>query len=238
VPDDEIIEGNPTLKRSLIDNYDVRLEWFPRPGEVVSVGAFYKNISDPIERISFRPLGDIVTYTNTGEATVFGFEAEFRKNLGFIDPVFEVLSFGFNFAWIESEVPNPEFVRQSKLASIGSDEPTRPLFDQSPYVLNTDLTLDLREWGSTFTVAFSQSGERLYLVNNANYDVYEQPAPQLDFFYTQRLGEHWRLRFSAKNLLNPEYERIYGSADDNLGALPYTSFTRGMTFGVSLSADF
>ena len=43
--------GNPDLKRALIQNYDLRWEWFPRTGEVVSVGVFAKRFTDPIEKV-------------------------------------------------------------------------------------------------------------------------------------------------------------------------------------------
>ena len=34
--------GNGELQRTLIDNYDLRWEWFTRPGEIIAVSGFYK----------------------------------------------------------------------------------------------------------------------------------------------------------------------------------------------------
>ena len=47
--------GNPNLQRALIQNYDARWEWYPRPGEVLSVGVFAKRFEDPIERVFVDP---------------------------------------------------------------------------------------------------------------------------------------------------------------------------------------
>src|SRR5207302_7813679 len=35
-----ILVGNPNLQRTRIDNYDVRVESFPGPGEVLAAGVF------------------------------------------------------------------------------------------------------------------------------------------------------------------------------------------------------
>ena len=48
---DFILIGNPMLKRSVIDNLDLRYEIFPRTAELISVSAFYKRFSNPIERV-------------------------------------------------------------------------------------------------------------------------------------------------------------------------------------------
>ena len=42
--------GNPELNRTLIDNYDVRWEWFVRPCEIIALSTFYKKFHNPIER--------------------------------------------------------------------------------------------------------------------------------------------------------------------------------------------
>lgn len=41
--------GNINLKTPSIDNYDLRWEFYPRNGENLTVGAFYKKFTNPIE---------------------------------------------------------------------------------------------------------------------------------------------------------------------------------------------
>ena len=49
---DEFV-GNPEIVLSEITNYDLRWEWFRRPGEVFAASLFYKDLQNPIELISF-----------------------------------------------------------------------------------------------------------------------------------------------------------------------------------------
>jgi outer membrane receptor protein involved in Fe transport len=60
----------------------------------------------------------------------------------------------------------------------------------------------------------------------------------LDFFISQRLNRTWRIRFSARNLLDPEFERLVGKRSDYNGEFVFSRFTRGITFGLSLTAEF
>ncbi len=41
--------GNPDLRRTLVDNADLRFEWFSRPGEILAASVYYKRFQDPIE---------------------------------------------------------------------------------------------------------------------------------------------------------------------------------------------
>lgn len=245
---DEIVQGNPNLQMSSIENFDLRWEWFTKLGGLLSVGGFYKLLTDPIEKYAadfgpdgepnFTGGGNFVTFLNTEEATVWGVELEARQNLAVFDPHLKPLSVGLNFAYIFSEVPLEKEIQDLKFATTGKRFTTRPLYDQSPYILNADLSYDNEETGTSVTVAFYYAAERLSLIVNNAYDVYEQPAPQLDLVISQRLSKHFKLKFSAENLLNPEVMRTYavdGSTDKNY---IYSSYTRGITFGLSLGYTY
>jgi len=104
---DERFQGYEKLQMSKVQNLDARWEWFPRPGEVVAVGGFYKQIKKPIEKVSWTTINDPVTVTNAPEAIVYGTELEARCTFDFIDSTLKPFSAGFNFAWIFSEVENP-----------------------------------------------------------------------------------------------------------------------------------
>ncbi|HOW65140.1 MAG TPA: TonB-dependent receptor [Candidatus Paceibacterota bacterium] len=229
---DEIFQGNPNLKISSIDNYDVRWEWFPRPDEVISVGLFYKHITDPIEKYSDSLEGGEYAYKNFPEADLSGIEFEARKGLGFLDSDLERFSIGMNFALIQSEVPlsKEEIENKGKYATS-----TRPLFDQSPYVINLDLTYDNKRSGTMATLLANLTGERLYIVNGAGEDVYEHPAPTLDFVISQKLNRYLRLKFTARNLLAYDFKRTMGSDSD--GPV-YSQYNWGRTFTLALSAEF
>jgi outer membrane receptor protein involved in Fe transport len=43
------VKGNPDLKAAYMQNADIRYEWYPSNGEIISIAAFYKHFKNPIE---------------------------------------------------------------------------------------------------------------------------------------------------------------------------------------------
>ena len=208
---DFVYVGNPDLRRTTIKNYDLRWEWFPRRGEIVAVSVFHKQMTDPIERGVFSIVNSgELQYQNAPRGEVSGIEFELRKNLGFLSERLRGLSGGFNFTWVESSVD----ITPAELALIRIYEPgaraTRELTGQSPYLVNLDLTYNLARTGTTVSVYYNLFGERLAQVSPPGTpNVFEQPAPTLDVIWSQRLREHWKFSFSAKNLLDRAAEETY-----------------------------
>lgn len=231
---DELIEGNPRLGMSDLKNYDLRWEWFPRPGEVCSVSLFYKDLRNAIERRFVNIGGDIVSFMNRPSAKVYGVEVEFRRGLDIWWGPLSGLSLGLNAAWIASEVGLTEEEIRNRTAFLGDTSRSRPLYDQSPYVLNVDLTWDHPRTKTSLTVGFNLFGPRIVIAGLATPDVYEQPAPSLDVVLRQGLGRHWSLRCTARNLLDPEWERTYG---EESGAV-FSRYQRGRLFGLSLTREW
>lgn len=228
---DEIVRGNPNLRMSRIENYDVRWEWFPRPGSIVSVSGFFKDLKDPIEKQIITFGGGIVGFENRASACVYGAEFEARTKLDVLDPLLADFSAGFNFSYIVSEVPLTE---QEKINDPSSPDP-RPLYDQSEWIANADLSWDNARLGTAATLAFNWAAPRIYLVDVGGPDVYEHPPMILDLMVTQRLAKRWKIRASARNLLDADYERTYG---DEPGVKRYSWNTRGIGIGLQASFEY
>jgi outer membrane receptor protein involved in Fe transport len=235
VTTDDLFLGNPFLQISEVNNFDARWEWFRRPGEVLSAGVFYKDIQRPIELEYTDLQANISSFQNRSEAQLYGFELEARTRLDFLSDLLEPFSMGLNFAYIISEVPLTDTERQAKQQLDPGVESVRPLYDQSPYILNVDLSYELPRTGTVVTVAGNLTGERLFIANPLGPDVYEHPPVSLDVIVSQRLNQWLSLKFTARNLLNPDYKRTYGSSPD--GPV-YSSHQRGRQFGLSLAAEF
>lgn len=232
--EDEILVGNPGLTLSQIKNYDLRWEWFPRPGEVYSISLFYKDLQKPIEKFLERQDGSAITYKNREDAIVYGIEFEIRQALDFIDPLLREFSLGLNAALIESEVElTPEELSNKRRAD-PTTEAVRPLYDQSPYLINADLTYSNPYLGTSVTLLASLAGERIYIASAVGQDIYESPPVSLDVIVSQRLNRNWRLRLSVKNLLDPEFERNYGQQEE----LIYSSYKKGISFGLSVTYQY
>jgi TonB-dependent receptor len=209
---DFVFIGNPELQRTLVDNYDVRWEWFPRGGEIVAASVFYKELRNPIERAIFAPAGIIINqgevqYRNQESANVYGLELEYRQSLGRYGEWLKAFSVGANLTYTESKVP----IAASELMvarAFRADAPTdRPLSGQSKYLANLDLSYRGTR-GTVASVYYNVFGERLATVAPPGTpDIFEQPAPTLDLVISQRLGRAWRLGFKAQNLLDPAIEQ-------------------------------
>ncbi|MDX2063452.1 MAG: TonB-dependent receptor [Bacteroidia bacterium] len=232
--------GNNALDRSLIDNLDFRYEYFPTTTEVIAVSAYYKSIQKPIEKAQlFTGSNPIVTWQNVDNAVVYGAEVDFRKNLGFISPALNRLSFGFNgsLTFSEVDVPQSEIDRYRQTFPNDDIPTTRDLYAQSDYVVNANLTYLNETTGSSYTVAFNRFGERLILVANPGTPNYfEQPRNSLDINIQQKLGGEdgrYTVRIAAQNVLNPAVRwtsTIDGVEYDWLNYKEGARFTLGLTY--------
>jgi TonB-dependent receptor len=227
--------GNPNLRMSSSENFDLRLEWYPRPGELVSLSVFKKTILNPIEQASQDVNNEFIYYNNYAKADVQGVEFEFRKSLDNYGRFLRDFSFGFNFTYIQSEVARTYEQYQNQLLYVGQSSRTRPMFDQPEFIANADLTWDHKSSGTALTVSGGIVGRRLTVVGLATPDEYEEPTPQLDVFLSQALGKHWKLKLSAKNLLDPAYETTQAWVSQTVKVRKYT---KGITLGLSLNCEF
>jgi TonB-dependent receptor len=231
----DVYLGNADLELTVIDNFDIRWEWFPRKGETVAVSAFYKRLDQPIEVLYGNAVGAIQP-NNVDRGTVRGVELEYRRSLKFLGNAFAEFSVGTNLTFVESEVTIPA----AELAILRAYDPQaddkRELLGQSPYIFNFDISYDRVRSGTGVTLSYNVVGERLDLVNFGPLpDVFEQPAPLLNLVISQRLSDRWRLKFSAKNLLDPDHEKTIGLPDRTL---IYARSNAGRSFALGLSCAF
>lgn len=199
--------GNDTLKRSAIINGDIRYEFYPKAGELLSFGVFYKNFTDAIElRLNSASVGLRRQYDfqNAEEAVLYGFEAEFRKSLAFISPAKSWLSklyFNGNVSYIFSEVTLGNVdASNNKLPATN-----RPLQGQSPYLINAGFQYD-GEKGTNISLLYNRIGQRLALVGNETFpDIYEVPRDLIDFQISQKvMKQKGELRLTIGDILNQQ----------------------------------
>ena len=164
-----------------------------------------------------------------------GVEFEVRKSMEFLASGLKGLSLGGNVTLIESTTKlTKDELTNKKLTDPGVSD-TRPLYDQSPYIINLDMTYAHPTSGTTLAVGANLTGERIVLVKSLSTDVYEHPPISLDMSISQKFWKNWSARFSVRNLLDPAFDRTYGS--DPNGPV-YQSYRRGRTFALSLTAEF
>jgi hypothetical protein len=227
--------GNPDLRRTLIQNYDFRYETYPNSGELFAVSLFAKTFVDPILR-AFNPRATIpeLSYINVDNAQVFGFEMELRKNLGFLNPILKNFLFSSNLAIISSgyDIPAVE-VANSKAIDPRYSLTRRPFQGQAPFITNFILSYLSAEKGFEATASFNLSGRKLYgIALFATPDIYEEPIPLLNFKISKRIGDHYQISFTARNLLNAENRKT-----QNFNDISYLAegFRIGSTFGINFT---
>lgn len=189
--------GNPKLKRALIQNYDFRWEYYPNSGEVLSIGVFAKNFTNPIERVYQGSSGTrIITFLNARGATNYGIELEVRKYL------FEQLMVSTNITVMNSTISitkGTSAVTNTQRAMVG----------QAPYMFNTGLTWNVGD--ASMTLLYNVVGPRITEAGELPLpDVMEQERHLVDFSLRIPVLENTSLRMDLKNLLDAPYRFMQG----------------------------
>ncbi len=227
------IVGNPELEMTSITNVDLRWEWLPNAGEIVAVSTYFKSFTNPIVLVNLGKSNPEFQYQNVDAATVYGVELEYRKNLGFINPILSNFKWGANLSYIYSEV-DIDAEELSDIQAINPDASSkRTFFNQSPYIINTNLAYSNSKNDIDATLSFNMFGDRLSIVGSQGTpDIFEQARPQLDFTISKKFKENLSVRLSARNLLDPEY-KLQSSFNGN--DYVYSDYRIGRTISMSLS---
>ena len=198
-----VVTGNTNLTRTKINNFDLRYEFYPGEGQILSASAFYKTFRNPIEMVyEFRGSDTYLSYSSNANATNYGIEFEIRKNFDFLDNIFKTtwikdFSFTANYAYIISEVKFDESV---SLKQFG----TRPLQGQSPYILNTSLQYYNNKSAFGFAVFVNRIGRRIAFVREINGlipDLWENPRTVVDISISKRIWKGLEAKFAVNDLL-------------------------------------
>ncbi len=199
----EQVIGNAELGRTLITNLDARWEWYPRPGEVISIGVFAKRFTDPIEqRFLARSGTNTRTYENAEEADNGGVELELDQRLDRLHPALAPLSLFSNLT-----------VMRSRVRTGREGDAERTMVGQAPYVVNSGLTWSPPEGDLSATLLYNVVGERIVNARASGTqvdDVLERPRHQLDLSFRFGLPGGASGKIDLKNLLDAPFEVIQG----------------------------
>jgi outer membrane receptor protein involved in Fe transport len=201
----EFVRGNPGLRRTLIDNLDLRWEWYPNAGEVLSLGVFAKRFDDPIERVYQATSNNpIIQYVNADAADNLGVELEARKNLAFVAERLRAFTAFSNVTAMRSEI-------RLGASAAASTNPHRPMLGQSPYVVNGGLTWATDDARWTATALYNRVGERIVAAGARPLpDVKEQPRDVFDLSLRFPLLAGLSGRLDARNVLDARFQQTQG----------------------------
>lgn len=227
------LSGNPDLRRSIVDNFDLRWEWFMRPGEIAAVSLFYKRFDDPIERTIINDNFE-TRYQNVDDARVYGAELEVRTGLDRFATFLKGFQVGGNLTLTHSATAIP----QEELIKIRAFDPEaserRPLQGQSPFVINAEVGYEAER--AQIALFYNVFGRRISDVTlGGTPNIYELPFHAVDAVVDIKLTPSLQLKASARNLLDAEIRRAYPFKDEYYFAERYRtgrSFSLGLTYGL------
>jgi hypothetical protein len=212
--------GNPALTRALIQNVDLRWEFFPRSGEIISAGVFYKHFITPIEKVYIQSAGaNLLSYVNATGADNYGLELEARKALDFIGKGMRSFTAYTNVTLMKSSIT----VGNDSISALTN--PVRPMVGQSPYIVNAGLLFAKGAWAAS--LLYNVQGQRILEAGAGGIpDAYEKPRSMIDATLQVPILRNLMAKFEARNLLDAQYLL-------EQGGVVRQAYTSGRIFGVS-----
>lgn len=236
-----IFVGNPDLQMSALDNWDLRVDYTPNPGGLLSASVFYKDIEDAIEFVQAE-VGQL-TFTspqNYPEGRMLGFELEGRQQLGEYVRSLSGLGVGANATFIDAEVtlPEDEVETLEGLGQFGLEK--RDMTNAPEYLLNLFATYDIESTGTQFGLFYTLTGDTLVAGAGESKSsfipsVYARAFGSLSATISQPLGRYFRLQLNARNITDPDIKEVYRYRGEDYTR---TSYSRGVDYSATLSARF
>jgi outer membrane receptor protein involved in Fe transport len=235
-----IFIGNENLGMSSLENYDLRADYVPSPGSLLSMSVFHKDVTDPIEYVQEQVTFSFTRPRNYPEGKLSGIELEARQHIGRFWDAAEGLSLGANATFLDAEVKLPQDEADLLLSKAGIDLPERDMTFAPEHIYNLYATYDFEDAGTELALFYTVKGDTLVAGagvadNNLIPSVYAKQYGTLNFSLTQKIGDHLSLKLQAKNLTNPEIEQVYREESIPGGDVTKTSYTTGREFSLGLT---
>jgi hypothetical protein len=217
--------GGAAVRSTLIDHFDLRYEWYPSPGDVISVTAFYKDLHYPME--VFKEPNKIFELKNSKEARNYGVEMEVRKSLAFTGvPVVRNMTLYGNFTYLDGRVRPMQIMATPDASHPGRTYPKEEVFDWEKrpqagagnFIFNSGVFFDSKHFSvsgmyNVLTNRLVRVMERVGSLSSSNLSYYERPVKSLDVqLAVHLLDRRLDLKLNAANLLNSAYI-VYSNKD-------------------------
>ena len=216
------VAGNPFLKSSPIDNFELRGEFYYGSGDNFTVSLFAKDIDAPIEQVRQQGSDDdfVLTFENALAGEVSGVEFEGLKRL----------SGGFflagNVTLSDSEV-QLDSASPNALTNL-----TRRMTGHSEWVVNTTLGFDSSNGRHSAYLNFNAFGERISAAGTDNHDdVYELPFDSLGLVYKFFPTDRIELQLKLDNILDEQREFEQVNVDGEIARVLVQDV--GLTYSLS-----
>ncbi len=207
--------GNPNLESALSNNIDAGLEYYLRPLGVISVNAFYKDLSDYRFTLNTQtPFTDPTTpaittaiYTeavNAPDGHLAGVEFNWQQTFDFLPGWASGFGVFANYTVTDAEI---------KTAASYAGRNTFVLPGQSDTVYNAALFYE--KYGFSARISYTHRSDFLEAIDatRPGMDLYVEGRGQLDFTTSYDFGNGVEVFGEAKNLTDSAGVRYYGSRE-------------------------
>lgn len=242
---DELSFGNPALYPSDNYNADLKWEWFPKRGEVISVTAFGKYIQNPISRVTVNSSSNSVSFVNIGDmGHVFGVEMEMRKDL-YQQNNTKIYTF-LNGTYLNTKqelsaekVANETLTPYSNQVSIDPSKSKDKMQGASEFLANLNLGIE-QKWGEKnsldFVLSYSHISDNIYAIGYASKgNLVDKAVNMLDAVAKVNFSNGIGFSISGKNLLNTNFTRVQ---DNQNGEVTVRDYKKGINLGLGVSYQF
>ncbi len=247
---DRLSFGNQFLINSELINAEARYEWYFGRDERFAIGAFYKDLKNPIDAIAFVQGGTFQnTFANVPKARLFGAEVEAQKYFGLssLGGLFDTRRFfiAANYTYTDSRL----VVRDgdtTRFPLSGQVVPATdifrdglPLTGQSDHIANVQIGLQDENSLSEQTILLNYASDRVaFRGPSGQPDIVERPGLRLDVVLRQAIniaGFNFEAKVEGRNLTNVRYQEFQRL---NSSRIDTNTFVLGRTFQASVSTRF
>ncbi|MBX3300055.1 MAG: TonB-dependent receptor [Acidobacteria bacterium] len=199
-----INRGNPELKVTNADNFDVSVERYFKSVGVMSAGFFYKRLTNYIytateQQTIGTDLYRITQPINGAAANLYGAEFSLVRRLDFLPGVLKDIDVYANYTWTRSNatLPRGKFQLPSQASNMGN------------------VAVGYTRSGFSGRVSMNYQGKLpLAIGATENDDNWLDKRIQLDFSASQRITRNVKVFIDVLNLANQPY-RVYQSRNSN-----------------------
>jgi TonB-dependent receptor len=218
--------GNPNLKPTKANNYDLLIEHYFQPLGILQAGFFYKDLSNPIYATSLiiqagQPNAGFFQNQsiNGPNAHIAGFEAAWEQRFSFLPGLLNGFGVAANYSYTSSQATFPVGFNGSRI-----DHPS--LQRQAPNNWNAGLTYDKWRFSMRFAVSHNDASifqyayahvdaptdkDPFFGLKGPTGDIYLYAHTQFDIQGSYRLAKGFSLQVSGLNLSNEVFGFYQGS---------------------------
>ncbi len=212
-----ITRGNPDLKPTTGDNFELSLEDYPPSGGILSLALFDKEFQNYIvpriqHRITTDPLSpgvqaDVTTFLNVGDAHARGVQLDYHQQFTWLPHPFQGFGLDANLTLVDSHIQ--EYTADQSLSGIAAG---------GLLPGTSQVTWNLAGFYEAYSFEARVSAEYVShslfgLGGDKSLDTLQDSRLTLDFTTSYKVTRNWTVYFNAKNLTNEPLRYYEGSSD-------------------------